>query len=492
MVLQRDRPVLLWGWGEPGEPIQVTFSGQSVRTATDRAGKWQVRLAPLPANATPQDLVVAGHNTVRVSDVLVGDVWLCSGQSNMAFGLGGCDADADIRSANFPAIRFLHYWERFAATPQDDIGASWQQVSPATAANCMAVAFYFARRVYQEVRVPLGLVACTVGGTEIECWMPPEAFRTPTLRPIEQRLTAAVAQYEASLPSAVDAMERWLGTAKLALAQKKPVPPPPRYPVHPNEDRNGTWVRTESLFNGMVAPLIPLAIKGVLWYQGENNGEELEPYIEKQKALVESWRARWGYVFPFYYVQLASWLKPSVQPSGDDVAPRWQRCREAQRRSLSLPQTGMAVTIDIGEAGDIHPKNKLDVGERLALWALAKDYGRTELVYSGPLFRAQQVEGKQLRLHFDHVGGGLMVGKKDGRRPAVEEKGGTLRRFAIAGADRQWHKAEAKIDGDTVVVSAPQVPQPVAVRYAYALNPDGCNLYNRAGLPASPFRTDND
>jgi sialate O-acetylesterase len=490
VVLQRERPVPIWGWGEPGESVRVAFGGQSLATTTDRSGKWRVQLAPMPVSASPQELTVTGNTTIRVSDVLVGDVWLCSGQSNMAFGLGGCDAEADIQSATFPAIRFLHYWERFAAEPQDDIDSRWQQVNPTTAGSCMAVAFYFARRVYQETKIPIGLVACTVGGTEIECWMPPEAFRTPSLRPIEKRLDEAIAQYQATLPGAVDAMERWLAVAKQALAQSRPVPNPPRYPLPPNEDRNGTWVRTQSLFKGMVAPLTSLAIKGVLWYQGENNGDELKPYIEKQQALIESWRARWGYDFPFYFVQLASWLKPSTVPSGDDSSPRWQRCREAQLASLKLPKTGMAVTIDIGDPGDIHPKNKLDVGERLALWALAKDYGRTGLVYSGPLYKAMQIEGRQIRLQFDHLGGGLMVGKKEGRRPVVEDKNGALKRFAIAGADRVWQWADAKIEGGTVVVSSSRVTQPTAVRYAYALNPEGCNLYNRAGLPAFPFRTD--
>lgn len=491
-VLQREAPVEVWGWAEVGEEVTVNFGGQSQTAKTDKDGTWSVKLAAMPANAAPQELIVIGRNVIKVNDVLVGDVWLCSGQSNMAFGLGGAlDALSDMKGADFPAIRFMNYWEHFAAEKQGDIATHWHRVTPAEAGNCMAVAFYFARKIYTETKVPIGLLAAAVGGTEIECWMPPEAFRDfPACAEIGKRLDNAVDTYQKAVPAAVDAMEKWLPIARHALAERKPVPPPPRFPLHPNEDRGGQWVRIQSLYNGMIHPLTRFAIKGAIWYQGENNGDEDQSYFEKKRALIESWRKLWGSEFPFYFVQLANYQKASDVPSGDDGQARWQRCRMAQLRCLRIPKTGMAVSIDVGEANDIHPRNKFDVGERLALWALAKDYGKNDLVCSGPLFRAMKIDGSKIRVSFDSVGGGLMVGKKEGRKPTIEDKAGKLNRFAIAGADKKWQWADAVFDGNTVVVSSPNIVNPVAVRYAYSINPEGCNLYNTNGLPASPFRTD--
>ena len=490
VVLQRDLPVNVWGWAEPGESVTVKFDGQSVATVADAQGRWTAKLVPMKLNAVPQDLVVAGKNEVKVSDVLVGDVWLCSGQSNMPFSLGGADAEADIKSANFPSIRFLSYWEHFAAEPQADVtSASWKRVTPATAAGCAAVPFYFARKIFQETNVPIGLLVSAVGGTEIECWMPPAAFTDyPANADIGRRLQSAIKNYERAVPASVEAMEKWIVIAKQAVAEQRSVPAPPRFPLHPNLDRGGNWVRIQSLYNGMIHPLTPFAIKGAIWYQGENNGAEDESYFLKQKAMIETWRKLWGYDFPFYLVQLANYRPANDDPSGG--AREWQYGRRAQFKCLSLPKTGMAVTIDVGEAGDIHPKNKLDVGERLAVWALAKDYGRADVVCSGPLYRGIKIDGAKIRVSFDSVGTGLMIGKKEGRKPAIEDKGGTLKRFAIAGEDKQWHWAEAVIDGETVVVSSPAVANPLAVRYAFSMNPEGCNLYNKNGLPASPFRTD--
>ena len=238
----------------------------------------------------------------------------------------------------------------------------------------------------------------------------------------------------------------------------------------------------------MINPVVPFGIKGAIWYQGESNGGEGDSYYHKMRALVNGWRKVWNQGdFSFYHVQLANWQKPNNEPAGGDG---WAKVRMAQLQSLQIPNTGMAVTVDIGDAGDIHPKNKFDVGERLALWALRDNYGKKDLVVSGPLYKSLKVEGNKIRVSFDHVGGGLIVGKKDGRNPTVEDKGGKLQRFAIAGEDKKWVWAEAVIDGPAVVVSSPDVPKPAAVRYAYSMNPEGCNLYNKEGLPASPFRTD--
>jgi len=255
------------------------------------------------------------------------------------------------------------------------------------------------------------------------------------------------------------------------------------------------WIAPESggssgIYNAMVHPLLPLPIKGALWYQGESNGDEGDTYYDKMKALIGGWRTQWKQGdFPFYYVQLANFQAVSEEPAGGNG---WAKLREAQTKSLTLPNTGMAVILDtvpLAEAGDIHPKNKYDVGMRLARWALAHDYGQ-KLEVSGPLFKVLKIEGGKVRLAFDHFGSGLMVGKKEGRNPAVEDKQGKLKRFAIAGADKKWFWADAVIVDNTVTVSSPDVKEPVAVRYAYQMNPDGANLYNREGLPASPFRTD--
>jgi sialate O-acetylesterase len=234
--------------------------------------------------------------------------------------------------------------------------------------------------------------------------------------------------------------------------------------------------------------LIPFAIRGAIWYQGESNGGEGVSYFHKKQALIGGWRQLWNQGdFPFYFVQLANFQKPTEDPAGGDG---WARIRDAQKQCLGIPNTGMAVIIDIGQANDIHPRNKQDVGARLALWALAKEYGRKDVVCSGPLYKAHKVEGNSIRIEFDDTGGALMVGRKNGLEPTAEDPEAKLTWFAIAGEDRKWHWADAKIDGETVVVSCPDVPNPVAVRYAYAMNPQGCNLYNRAGLPAAPFRTD--
>ena len=243
------------------------------------------------------------------------------------------------------------------------------------------------------------------------------------------------------------------------------------------------------MYNAMIHPLVRFPIKGALWYQGESNGGEGDGYCDKMRALIGGWRKQWGGGdFPFYFVQLANFQGANENPAGGDG---WARVRAAQNKALAIPDTGMAVIIDIGEANDIHPRNKYDVGARLARWALARDYGQKDVVVSGPLFREMKIEGDKARLCFDHAAPGLMVGKKDGRAPAVENKDGKLRRFAVAGTDKVWQWAEAVIDGETVVVSSPKVKEPVAVRYAFSMNPEGANLYNREGLPASPFRTDN-
>ena len=312
------------------------------------------------------------------------------------------------------------------------MASPWQVCSPATAGSITAVGFYFAREIQQKTKVPIGIIDSNWGGTRIEPWIAPENPET-----------------EAQLNGGLS-----------------------------------------GIYNAMIHPFLQLPIKGALWYQGESNGDEGDTYFEKMKTLIGGWRKLWKQGdFPFYFVQLASYQGVSEEPAGGNG---WAKLREAQTKSLTIPNTGMAVILDtvpLTEKEDIHPKNKFDVGLRLARWALVRDYGQ-KVEASGPLFKALKIEGGKARLAFDHLGTGLMIGKKEARNPAVEDKQGKLKRFAIAGADKQWFWADAVIVNNTISVSSPSVKEPVAVRYAYQMNPDGANLYNREGLPASPFRTD--
>ncbi len=489
-VLQRDKALPIWGWAEPGEKVAVKLGTESGEATAGKDGRWQVVLKSQPVSKTPLTLTVTGKNTITVKDVFLGDVWLCGGQSNMEWGLGGCDAPDDIQAADFPLIRQFGVELHFAMTPQTDVKGRWAVCSPQTAPGLTAVGFYFARRVQKETGVPIGLLRSCVGGTNIECWMSQETLmNTPALAPYGKLMRDSLATYQKDLAAALPAVEEWTTKSRDALKSGRPVPLPPAFPEFPFGEK-AFRPRCVTLHNGMIAPLVPFALRGVLWYQGENNSggaaDGLQ-YIEKKRAMLADWRKWFGDPnLPFYFVQLAAWLKPSTDPAGGDG---WAHIRDAQRKCLSIPRTGMAVATDVGDADDIHPKNKADVGDRLARWALANEYGK-KVVPSGPLFRALKIDGNKAVVAFDHVGAGLMVGGKDGRKPVDEVKDGKLARFAIAGKDKKWVWATAVIAGDTVVCTHPDVPNPVAIRYAFTMNPVGANLYNRDGLPASPFHTD--
>ncbi|NDC63004.1 MAG: sialate O-acetylesterase [Planctomycetia bacterium] len=487
MMLQRDMPIRVWGWADPGENVRVSVADREAATKADDLGRWIVEL---PAIATGEGLrlSVAGRNTIVLENVIVGDIWLCSGQSNMEWSLSVSDAEADIKAADFPKIRRIKFGHTTAAGGLEDAPAAtpWQVCTPQTAPAFTAVGFFFAREVHGRTGVPIGLLDDNWGGTPIERWTAPEGLESvPELskeaaarRKVEEDLRRSLSQYIADL-------ERWLPLGRRNLAADGPLTLPPPLPTQPGE---AGWC---AIYHAMVQPLVRLPIKGTLWYQGEANGSEGETYFHKMRALVGGWRTAFNRPdMPFYYVQLASYQAPTDKPAGGDG---WAKIREAQRHALSIPRVGMAVAIDtvpLAVAGDIHPKNKSDIGLRLARWALHDDYGMSDVVPSGPLFKCLRIEGGKAVLEFDHVGSGLMVGSKLGREPAVEDEKGKLERFAIAGADKRWCWAEASIVGGTVVVSSPEVETPVAVRYAYSMNPHGANLYNREGLPASPFRTD--
>lgn len=494
MVLQREQPVRVWGRVAAGRQVVVRFGTHEVQARGDDQGAWMATLPAMAAKDVGQDLVVEAGAVVVVHDVLVGDVWLGCGQSNMAMGLDSCGDPAAVAAANNPAIRYRPYFEHFAGVAQTDLRepASWRVLAPDTAGPCSAAGYWFAHRVQPIAGVPIGLLECTVGGTEIECWMPPEAFSEfPELAPIAAQLQTAVAEWQNELVRSLPKVEAWLRDAKAAAAVGLPIPAAPRLRGHPNEDREH-WVRTSSLWNGMVHPLLPFAVRGVLWYQGENNGSEQASYASKFRAMVATWRRAFGQELPFYYVQLPNYGRPNLgrpdgDPAGGDLG--FAPCRMAQWSCATLPQVGMVVTIDCGDPQDIHPRDKRTVGERLARWALRNEYGQ-QIEPSGPLMQRVASEGSALRVHFAHKGTGLMVGERDAAGAIAVAPASALRVFAIAGADRQWHWAEATIEGDCVVLRSAAVPEPKAARYAYTACPSGPLLYNREGLPASPFRSD--
>ncbi len=489
MMLQRDLPVHVWGSADAGEAVSVTLSGKTAATKADAKGQWSLAL-PTIKTGENLELLVKGNNSLTLKNIIMGDLWVCGGQSNMEMELGGCiGLQDDLKTADLPKIRRIKFNHERAAEPQVEptTETPWQVCTPDSARRFSAVGFYFAREILAKTGVPIGIVDDNWGGTQIEPWTPAEGLAM--VDELKADLTGqkdAIKLFQSTqMPKALADMEAWVALTKKQLASGTPPTQPPVIPGNPATER---W---SGMYNAMIHPIVRTPIKGALWYQGEGNGGEGETYYHKMRALIGGWRNQWKQGdFPFYFVQLANFTAASQDPAGGDG---WAKLREAQTKSLTIPNTGMAVIIDtvpLAEKDDIHPKNKFDVGMRLARWALNRDYGQKQLEVSGPLFKALKIQGGKALLAFDHIGTGLMVGKKEGRNPTLEEKGGKLARFAIAGEDKKWVWADAVIDGKTVVVSSAAVPQPVAVRYAFTMNPDGCNLYNKDGLPASPFRTD--
>jgi sialate O-acetylesterase len=485
-VLQRNKLLPIWGTANPHEEITVTLGTASKTVKADERGDWLLTLPPQSLSTEPLTLTAKGSSTAQAKNILIGDVWLCSGQSNMGFSLGSCDAQQDVRSAKFPLIRHFGVHENFALQPAETVKGDWKVCAPDTAAGFSAVAFYFARRVHLETGVPIGLLRSSVGGTNIELWISQEMFmNTPALAPYAKKMTDSLRDYREEVRAALPAISEWTAKARAALETDEPIPQSPQFPEFPfGEKRHRP--RCVTLHNGMIAPLIPFALCGVLWYQGENNSgtaDDSRQYLEKMNALVSSWRTFFmSPKMPFYFVQLTAWMEPNPNPAGGDG---WVYVREAQRKALErIPHSGMATTIDIGDAKDIHPKNKRDVGERLALWALRNEYGKA-VTPSGPLFQSMELHGGVAKIHFKFADNGLLPRKRGDGSSDTSVQG-----FAIAGADKKWHWAEARIEGSSVVLSSPSVSQPAAVRYAFSNNPANANLYNKEGLPAAPFRTD--
>jgi sialate O-acetylesterase len=431
MILQRDQAVPVWGWAKGGAEVSVSIAGQTAKATAGQDGRWKVSLEKLSAGG-PHELVVeeTGGNKITRKNVLVGEVWVCSGQSNMELPTAASvNGPQEVAAAKYPKIRLFNVVKAPSASLKDDCQGAWAECNPQSVPGFSAIGYFFIRHLYKELDVPCGMIASDWGGTPIEAWMPKEAMLG-------------------------------LDFVKARAEEAAKAAPNPNAPAH--------------LYNGMLNPIIPYGIRGALWYQGESNIGGAYNYRTLMPVMIESWRKAWGQGdFAFGMVQLA--------PFRYGGAPTELCCelREAQVLTLAKsPNTGLAVTMDIGDPKDIHPKNKQEVGRRFGLWAMAKVYGKDDLVYSGPMYRSMAVENGKIRLAFDHVGGGLTT--RDGKAPA---------HFTIAGADKKFVPATAVMDGNAVVVSSDQVKEPVAVRYGWTDDAEP-NLSNKEGLPASPFRTD--
>lgn len=428
MVLQQNSQVSIWGWGKPGEEVTVSgsWNQQEVKTKINSLGFWELKLST-PSYGGPYTLTVKGYHTIVLEDILIGEVWLCSGQSNMEWSAraGIHDAEQAVKEANQPKIRFFSVAHKTSDFPQLDLKGAWSVCSPETMIDFSAVGYFFARRIQENIDIPIGLINSSWGGTPAEAWTSPEVI-------LQDEILNQAAQKLEEVP--------W-------------------GPVKPGK-----------IYHTMIAPLIPFEIAGVIWYQGESNTSTAATYAKLFGGMIQSWRKAWGKDFPFYFVQIAPW-KGYQGTSGAML-------RDQQRLTLgTVPNTGMVVVSDIGDLEDIHPRNKKDVGIRLANWALYHTYGKKDLVFSGPLYQEMKLEGKKIRILFEYAEQGLVL------------RGKELTHFEIAGEDQKFVKAQAKIEGNTVVVASPDVKNPVAVRFAWS-NTAEPNLFNKAGLPASCFRTD--
>lgn len=430
MVLQQGKPLPIWGKAEAGEKVTVTIAGKQAEATADGMGKWSVKLAALPVSAEPLEMTVTGKNTLTLKNILVGEVWICSGQSNMEWPVTAADNPNDeIAAAKYPKLRFITVPKTKGGNePRDDFAGSWSECTPETTASFSATAYFFGRELQKMRNVPVGLIHASWGGTPAEFWTPAAEFAAdPSLKQTSDHPYAQSVMKEPS-----------------------------------------------TLYNGMIAPVISYAIAGVIWYQGESNVPMAAHYRKLFSAMIEGWRKAGNQGdFAFLYVQIAPWVYDRIKGWPRTGCPL---VREAQLQTLALKNTGMVVTMDIGNVSDIHPKNKQEVGRRLALAAQAVAYGE-KLEFSGPIYKSQKIDGNKIVVDFDHASSGLLA------------KGDKLLTFQIAGKDRLFVDANAVIEGHTVVVSSPTVAEPVAVRYAF--QDDALpNLFNKEGLPASPFRTD--
>lgn len=515
MVLQGQIAIPVWGWADAGERVSVSFGGKTESTVAGADGAWRVNLPAAEYSDAPRELVITGNNTVTLKDVLVGDVWLASGQSNMGFPLNSAhNAAEEIPKANDPQIRFFKVKLATAAEPLNTVSGNWEACTSQSAANFSAVAYLFARDIRASVKHPIGVIGSYWGGTACQAWTPISALqKTPPMQKFVDQYEKALAAHKAAVgnPSLVAEYEKaekkwkaevapgfnaankqWTADSAAARASGKPIPPKPvpatPEPINPDptalpnsSSRPGV---PSVIYNAMIDPCAPYAIKGVIWYQGEANGGAGLEYRDLFPRLIAGWRQRWGQGdFPFLYVQLPNWS------AGGADHDEWAYLREAQQLTLSLPNTGMAVTIDIGDPNDVHPKDKLHVAQRLALVARHVIYGQT-LDWSGPMFESLTIQGAEAHVRLNHAEGGLSIAAPPWQpagaaRVLTDEPTG----FVVAGEDHVFHPAHARLADGQIIVTSADVAHPVAVRYGW-LNSPVCNVYGKSGLPLAPFRTD--
>ncbi len=475
-VLQRDKPVPVWGTADAGEKVTVTFAGQSLSTTADNNGKWRVDLSTLAASAEGRPLTVQGNNEITLNDVIVGEVWLASGQSNMEWRVNNSDyGKYEMAFAHNPLIRHYGTKKKTSSTPIATAEGKWVRTTPETVGNFTAVGYYFAADLYRSLGVPVGIINSSWGGTRIEAWMDAAAAdktKGPAFAEIHTRWDKSIADYPAAKTRYEENLKNWEAKRDAAKAEGKPFTD--RRPSAP-AGAPGNPSEPSCLYNGMIAPHVPYALRGFIWYQGCSNTGRAHEYRDFQTAMITGWRQQFGQGdIPFYWAQLANY-----RGQGPDKI-EYANLRGAQTETLALSNTGQAVIIDIGNVTDIHPRNKHDVGRRLALVALKRTYGKTGLVDSGPVFDTAIREGSAMRVSFKPA---------DIESPLTSPRALTPPGFELAGADKVFYPATAKIDGQTVVVTSDKVPDPVAVRYAWRNAPEA-GLFNRDGLPACPFRSD--
>lgn len=476
-ILQRDQPVPVWGTANAGEQVTVAFKGQAIQASAGRDGRWIVYLEPLPADTAPAELVISGRNRVVVPGVLVGEVWLAAGEWNLETPVARtADATREIAAANFPLVRHVKVERRIAESPASSVRTTgWQPATPTYVPGFSAVAYFFARELHEKLGVPVGIVNVSVGGSPIEAWLSPAGLASnPAFAVANERWQRELAEFPTAQPAFEARLAEW--TAAEAAAKTRGAAahaewlrkqPRPRAPRGPGDPATPTGV-----FNGMIHPLLPHAVRGILWYQGESNVGRAAEYRALFPALITSWREHFANrQLPFFWVSLASFKVPS-----DAAGVSLAHLREAQTQTLTLPATGQAVAIDLGQPDTLLISAHREVARRLALVARKRVHGMV-VDDTGPTLERLTREGSALRIHFSHAEGGLLARDKP------------VQSLEIAGADRVFRAASGRIERDTLVVSAPEVKQPVAVRYAWRNAPEA-NLYNGAGLPAVPFRTD--
>ncbi len=489
LVLQRDKPVAIWGTADAGEEVTVKFADQSKKATASKDGAWKVTLDPLKTSSTPAELTVKGKNEIKLADILVGEVWICSGQSNMELPVSRVNnAQAEADAAKFPNIRHIAVKKAVADEPQKDITTDgWKTATnPTDVLTFTAAGYFFARELNEKLNVPIGLIHTSWGGTRAEAWTSkPALAAVPSCKPIimgwEEHLKTYdaakdKANHDASAAKLNEQIEKIKAENAQPGAQAKPVPQAPRAWENATKSQH----RPAVLFNAMISPLVPYSVRGAIWYQGEANAARAVQYQTLLPTMIKDWRKQWGDQFSFYIVQLAGFGHGKVHPAEVGADDDWAELQWAElQTAIKTPKSGLAVANDIGEEKDIHPKNKQEVGRRLALQALVKDYGKKDIISGGPIYGGGETMGNKYVISFSNIGGGLRIRGE-----------GELKGFIIAGEDKVWKTAKAKImGGKQVHVWSDEVAKPTACRYAWESWTDA-NLMNKEGLPASLFRTD--